>query len=186
MLSGVALGGGLVDRGWAHFAKQLAGLAGCGDARPSGRRVVPAVSRCFSVASRLTIVLCSSVAVPAGSATIRETAAASCHCPRTFCTHWCASTRDYRGWSLGAPRMSAPSTPASAVTAGRRTGPAHLKERAAAICSRNDPRKIREFGNSGKCSNIRNVAPDPGSCTRETFVAARQGPEFFVIRSSAG
>ena len=29
---------------------------------------------------------------------------------------------------------------------------------------------------------IRAVAPDLGSCTRETFVAARQGPEFFFIR----
>jgi len=33
---------------------------------------------------------------------------------------------------------------------------------------------------------VNNVAPDPGSCTRETLVAARQGPEFFVIRSRAG
>jgi hypothetical protein len=33
---------------------------------------------------------------------------------------------------------------------------------------------------------VNNVAPDPGSCTRETLVAARQGPEFFAIRSRAG
>jgi hypothetical protein len=44
-----------------------------------------------------------------------------------------------------------------------------------------------KFVNPGKCSKIKNVAPDPGSCTREkTFVAARQGSDFFVIRSSAG
>jgi hypothetical protein len=44
---------------------------------------------------------------------------------------------------------------------------------------------LAEFENQGKCSKIKNVAPDPGSCTRETFMAAGQSPEFFVIRSSA-
>jgi hypothetical protein len=39
---------------------------------------------------------------------------------------------------------------------------------------------LAEFENQGKCSKIKNVAPDLGNCTRETFVAARQGPEFFV------
>jgi hypothetical protein len=43
-----------------------------------------------------------------------------------------------------------------------------------------------KFVNSEKCSKIKNVAPDPGNCTRETFVAARQGSDFFVIRSSVG
>jgi hypothetical protein len=43
-----------------------------------------------------------------------------------------------------------------------------------------------KFENPEKCSNIGNVAPDPGSCTRDKFVAAWQGPEFFVMRSSAG
>jgi hypothetical protein len=44
---------------------------------------------------------------------------------------------------------------------------------------------LAEFENQGKCSKIKNVAPDRGSCTRETFVAAGQGPEFFFMRSSA-
>jgi hypothetical protein len=43
---------------------------------------------------------------------------------------------------------------------------------------------LAEFENQGKCSKIKNVAPDPGSCIRETFVAAGQGPEFFFMRSS--
>ena len=42
-----------------------------------------------------------------------------------------------------------------------------------------------KFVNSEKCSKIKNVAPDLGNCTRETFVAAGQGPEFFFMRSSA-
>jgi hypothetical protein len=48
----------------------------------------PATSSLFAVASRSTIVLCPSVAVPAGSAMTREMAAASCHCSRMFYTHW--------------------------------------------------------------------------------------------------
>src|SRR6185312_16576787 len=39
-------------------------------------------------------------------------------------------------------------------------------------------RQIRQLGKAGKCSNIENVAPDPGSCTRVMFAAARQGPDF--------
>src|SRR5271166_1971879 len=76
--------------------------------------------------------------------------------------------------------MWLPVSPKTCYVASLRTS----EKAAAAIRSRmNDP---RQFGNSGKCSSIKNIAPDPGSCTRVTFAAAGQGPDFFIIRSSAG
>jgi hypothetical protein len=59
---------------------------------------VTAVSRCFAVVSRLTTVLCSSLALPVGSATTRETTAASCHCSRTSLAYQWASTRTVVGY----------------------------------------------------------------------------------------
>ena len=45
-----------------------------------------------------------------------------------------------------------------------------------AVRSLPDVRRVRS---DEKCSNVSNVAPDPGSCTRETFAAAQQGRSFF-------
>jgi hypothetical protein len=44
----------------------------------------------------------------------------------------------------------------------------------------NYSRQIRNFVNPEKRSNIENVAPDPGNCTRVKFVAAQQGPDFLL------
>src|SRR6478736_5333990 len=46
------------------------------------------------------------------------------------------------------------------------------------FCSHPHHRQIRQLGKTEKCSNIENVAPDPGSCTRVMYATARQGPDF--------
>jgi hypothetical protein len=43
----------------------------------------------------------------------------------------------------------------------------------------NNSRKIRNFVNPGKRSNIKNAAPDPGSCIRVKSVAAQQELDFY-------
>src|SRR6478736_2576425 len=54
------------------------------------------------------------------------------------------------------------------------------------FCSHPHHRQIRQLGKTEKCSNIENVAPDPGSCTRVMYATARQGPDFFIIFGSVG
>jgi hypothetical protein len=58
--------------------------------------------------------------------------------------------------------------------------PVHVKKRAAAICTRTIHAKFENFVNPGNRSNIKNVAPDPGICTRVKFAAAQQGPDFLI------
>lgn len=64
--------------------------------------------------------------------------------------------------------------------------PAHVKKRAAAICTRMIHAKFENFVNRGNRSNIKNVAPDPGICIRVKFAAAQARAGFFNIRSNAG
>ena len=62
-------------------------------------------------------------------------------------------------------------------------GPGYPEKRLPAICARI---VLAEFENQGKCSNIKMLLRTPAAVPAKHFVAAREGPEFFVIRSSAG
>ncbi len=69
----------------------------------------------------------------------------------------------------------------TAVTRRQRTGawapgPAHVKRQAVRYLYQNDS---RQFDNPGKCSKIKNVAPDPGSCIRVEPRLHGRAPEFF-------
>ena len=42
----------------------------------------------------------------------------------------------------------------------------------------------RKFENTGKCSNIKNVAPDPGSRIRVKIRGCAQGPDFSLYAAA--
>ena len=55
------------------------------------------------------------------------------------------------------------------------------------FCSHPHHRQFRQLGKTRKCSNIENVAPDPGSCTRVMFAAAGRARIFSLyIYGSVG
>jgi hypothetical protein len=137
---------------------------------------MPAVSRCFAVVSGLTTVRCSSLAVPAGSATTRETAAASCHCSRTSLAYRWASTRivvDYRPRNTDRPLGPLPAGHRDAG-ADQRVLDVGVDRQTPAVADLLDPfdRSVaqRPFG-----GNLRRVggAPPPGQ--RNRTVSRRGG-----------